>query len=196
VSWWSTIRSVSDALGLWKRRIVPVGCELGTTIFRETKRSAQIANVGRRPRPLRVDTVRRLQQLFPGLDLRTIRIRTRCRLPANRFGERGSIYAMTFGNVIYWRDELDEQDPVNLVHLIHELVHVDQVRRHGGERGFACAYGIGYLEGGGDLPAYIDEPTSYHRNPLEAEAYSFESQFRNTTGGVVPSSLPGAPPSP
>lgn len=190
------MRSVSDALGIWERRVVPVGCELGTTIFRETKRSAQIANVGRRPRPLRADTVRRLQQLFPHLDLRTIRVRTRCRLPANRFGERGSIYAMTFGNTIYWRDELDERDPGDLVHLIHEIVHVDQVRRHQGERGFACAYGMGYLEGGGDLPAYIAEPTAYHFNPLEAEAYSFEAQFRDAAGRVVPSSLPTGSTSP
>ena len=194
VSWWSTIRSVGDALGLWERRVVPVGCELGATIFRETKRSAQIANVGRRPRALHAETVQRLQQLFPDLDLHTILVRTRCRLPSNRFRERGSIYAMTFGDTIYWRDELDEHDPGDLVKLIHEIVHIDQVRRHNGENGFACAYGVGYLEGGGELPAYIEEPTAYHRNPLEAEAYSFEARFRDASGRVVPSSLPVAPP--
>jgi hypothetical protein len=193
VSWWSTIRSVSDALGLWERRIVPLGCELGTTIFRETKRSAQIANLGRRPRGLRTETVQRLQALFPDLDLGAIRIRTRSRLPSNRFRHRGSIYAMTFGATIYWRDELDEHDPDDLVKLIHEIVHVDQVRRHDGEDGFACAYGVGYLEGGGVLPAYVDAPTAYHRNPLEAEAYSFEARFRDAEGRVVPGSLPGAP---
>jgi hypothetical protein len=193
VSWWSTVRSVGDALGLWERRIVPVGCELGTTIFRETKRSAQIANLARRPRPLRPETARRLQPLFPGLDLTAIRVRTRCRLPSNRFSEHGSIYAMTFGSTIYWRDELDEDDPRDLVHLIHELVHVDQVRRHGGEDGFACAYGAGYLEGGGDLPGYLADPTAYHRNPLEAEAYSFEERFRDAAGRVVPGSLPASP---
>lgn len=189
------MRSVGDALGLWERRVVPVGCELGTTILRETKRSAQIANVARRPRPLRLETTRRLQALFPELDLTAIRVRTRCRLPSNRFSERGSIYAMTFGDTIYWRDELDEHDPRDLVHLIHELVHVDQIRRHGGEDRFACAYGVGYLEGGGDLPAYIEEPTAYHRNPLEAEAYSFEMRFRDAAGRVVPGSLPTAVPS-
>ena len=40
---------------------------------------------------------------------------------------------MTFGYTIYWRDELDESKPDDLVKLIHELVHVDQVRRNGGE---------------------------------------------------------------
>ena len=196
MSWWSTLRSVGDAVGLLDRHVVPVGCELGTTIFRETKRSAQIANLGRRSRPLRDETVDGLQPLFPDLDLRSVRVRTRCRLPSNRFSARGSIYAMTFGDTIYWRDELDESDTGDLVHLIHEIVHVDQVRRHGGERGFACAYGVGYLEGGGELPAYIDTPTAYHRNPLEAEAYSFEADFRDAAGRVVPSSLPSTPPSP
>ena len=28
-----------------------------------------------------------------------------------------------------WRDDLDESDPVDLVRLIHETTHVDQVRR-------------------------------------------------------------------
>ena len=190
MSWWSTIRSVGDALGVYERHVVPVGCELGTTVFRETKRSAQIANLGRRACPLRADTIDRLQTLFPHLDLAEVRVRTRCRLPPNRFRERGSVYAMTFGNTIYWRDELDENDPRDLVKLIHELVHVDQARRHGGESGFACAYGTGYLEGGGRLPGYIDEPSAYHRNPLEAEAYSFEARFRDGAGRVVPESLP------
>lgn len=190
VSWWSTVRSVGDALGVWERHIGPAGCELGTTVFRETRRSARIANVGRRARPLRVDTIDRLHTLFPHIDLTDVRVRTRCRLPSNTFRERGSIYAMTFGNTIYWRDDLDEDDPGDLVNLIHELVHVDQVRRHGGESGFACAYGIGYLEGGGRLPGYIDEPSAYHRNPLEAEAYSFEAGFRDRAGRVIPGSLP------
>lgn len=190
VSWWTTIRSVGDAFGLWERHVVPVGCELGKTAFRETKRSTRIANFGRRARPLHPDTVDRLRSVFPSLDLADVRIRTRCRLPPNRFRETGSIYAMTFGRTIYWRDELDENDPRDLVKLIHELVHVDQVRRHGGESDFACAYGTGYLEGGGELPAYIDEPDAYHRNPLEAEAYSFEARFRDRDGRVVPDSLP------
>jgi hypothetical protein len=192
VPWWSTVRSVSDALGVWERHVVPVGCELGTAAFRETKRAARIANVGRRARPLRVDTVERLETLFPRLDLTKVRVRTRCRLPPNRFRQSGSIYAMTFGNTIYWRDELDEDDPRDLVKLIHELVHVDQVRRHGGETRFACAYGTGYLDGGGHLPGYIEEPSRYHLNPLEAEAYSFESRFRDRHGRVVPESLPAA----
>jgi len=119
-----------------------------------------------------------------------VRVRMRCRLPSNRFHERGSIYAMTFGSTIYFRDELDEQNPAQLVHLIHELVHVDQVHRLGGETAFACEYGKGYVNGGGQLPAYIDDPSRYHRNPLESEAYSFEAQFRDERGRVAPDRLP------
>ena len=89
--------------------------------------------MNRSGRALQAATIDRLQPLFPTVDLRDVRIKTRCRLPSNRFRESGSIYAMTFGSTIYFRDELDEQNPRHLVHLIHELVHVDQVRRFGGE---------------------------------------------------------------
>jgi hypothetical protein len=136
-------------------------------------------------RPLPAATITRLQPWFSDLDLRVVRVRTRCRLPPNRFRERGSISAMTFGSTIYWRDGLDERDPDDLVRLMHELVHVDQVYRLGGESAFACAYGEGYLSGGGQVPAHIDDPTAYHRNPLEAEAYGFEARFRDAAGRVV-----------
>ncbi len=97
---------------------------------------------------------------------------------------------MTFGYTIYWRADLDEKNPVDLVKLIHEIVHVDQVRRYGSESSFACEYGRGYIEGGGSLPSYIDEPTAYHRNPLEAEAYTFDARFRDDSGHVVATRLP------
>ncbi len=192
MSLWSTVRSVADALGLEPRHAAPLGSELGATIFRETKRSARIANVGRATRPLGTDTIDRIQPLFRDLDLRQIRVRSKCRLPSNRFRGDGSIYSMTFGSTIYWRDDLDENDPKELVKLIHEIVHVDQVRRLGGEVSFARAYGVGYIDGGGVLPAYIGRPTAYHRNPIEAEAYSFEARFRDDSGVVVPERLPAA----
>lgn len=190
MSFWSTVRSVSDALGFAKRRVVPVGCVLGQSVFAETKRSAQIVNIVRPRRPLQATTIARLRPLFPDLDLTQIQVRSRCRLPSNQFRQTGSIYAMTFGYSIFWRDDLDENDPNDLVKLIHEIVHVDQVRRRGSESAFACEYGRGYIEGGGQLPAYIDAPTAYHRNPLEAEAYTFEAQFRDATGNVVAARLP------
>ena len=192
VSWWSTVRAVGRAFGVGRSSLTPIGCELGRSVYRETKRSAQLANLRRPSRALQPVTIARLQPLFPDLDLGRIRVRTRCRLPPNRFRSSGSVYAMTFGETIYWRDELDESDPVDLVKLIHEVVHVDQVRRSGSEAEFACQYGRGYVEGGGSLPSYIDDPTAYHRNPLEAEAYSFEARFRDSSGKVVASRLPDA----
>lgn len=184
-------RSVGEALGLWESRAVPIGCAIGKVAFRETKRSAQLANLIRSSEPLKEETQAILRQLFPDLDVSQIRVRRGCRLPANRFDKRGSTYAMTFGHSIYWRDSvLDEDNPVALVRLIHEVVHVEQTRRLGGEAKFACAYGEGYLLGGGDVPARIKDPTAYHRNPLEAEAYTFDSQFRDEHGTVVPDLLP------
>ncbi len=190
MAFWGTIRSVGEALGVWQRT-TDVGCSLGRVAFRETKRSAEIVNLRRPRRGLLLPTQQMLGELFPDLDVSKIRIRDKCRLPANRFKPTGSIYAMTFGYTIYWRDELDEQSPRDLVKLIHEVVHVDQVRRHGGEDGFACAYGRGYLDGGGTVPPHIKDPGQYHRNPLEAEAYQFDSKFRDERGRVVASRLPG-----
>ena len=71
-----------------------------------------------------------------------------------------------------------------------EVVHVVQVRRFGGEDGFACEYGVGYLAGGGELPASIRRPTAYHRNPLEAEAYRYEAQFQDAAGRARPELIP------
>jgi hypothetical protein len=190
MSFFGTIRSVGEAFGIWKPATTPVGCKLGQVIYRETKRSAQVANFRRPHQRLRPSTRAMLRELFPDLDVDQIRVRNKSRLPSNRFNRTGRIYAMTFGNTIYWRDLLDESDPGDLVKLIHEVVHVDQVRRYGGENGFSCEYGKGYIEGGGDLPNHIRRPTAYHRNPLEAEAYTFEAQFRDDNGRVQPDRLP------
>jgi hypothetical protein len=190
MAWWSTARTVGATLGVWNRPIAPLGCTLGQTVYAETKRAAQIANLFGARQALDPATVGRLRPVFPAVDLDAVRVHTRCRLPSNRFRPDGSIYAMTFGTAIFWRDDLDADDPEQLVRLIHELVHVDQVRRFGGERSFACEYGRGYLQGGGQLPAWVEQPTAYHRNPLEAEAYTFEARFRGAVGDADPALLP------
>lgn len=189
MSFFGTLRTIGETFG-WERRVAPVGCSMGRIVYRETRRSARVANALRPRQQLRPATKAMLGGLFPELDVGRIRIRTRCRLPSNRFNRTGRIYGMTFGYTIYWRGELDEDDPGHLVKLIHETVHVDQVRRFGGEDGFACEYGKGYVAGGGDVPAHIDTPTAYHRNPLEAEAYAFDSRFRDPDGKVVAELLP------
>jgi hypothetical protein len=189
MSLWGTLRSIGEALG-WDRKITPVGCSMGQVVYRETKRSAQVANVLRPRQMLRPATRAMLRELFPELDVDRIRIRTRCRLPSNKFSQSGRIYGMTFGYTIYWRGELDEDDPDHLVKLIHETMHVDQVRRFGSEEAFACEYGKGYVAGGGELPGHIDRVTAYRRNPLEAEAYNFDARFRDANGTVIAGRLP------
>lgn len=189
MSFWGTLRSIGEALG-WERRVAPVGCSMGQVVYRETKRSAQVANVLRPRAELRPATKAMLRELFPELDVDRIRVRTRCRLPSNKFSQSGRIYGMTFGYTIYWREDLDEGDPNDLVKLIHETMHVDQARRFGGEQRFACEYGKGYVRGGGDVPSHIKRPSAYQRNPLEAEAYQFDSRFRDDEGRVVAERLP------
>ena len=190
MGWWSTARGVGAAFGFLEPTYLPIACTLGQNIYRETKRSAQIANVRRPPHRMQPATERLMSHLFPELDVERIRYRTGCRLPPNRFKADGNILAMTFGYSIYWRGELDEDSPRDVVNLIHEVLHVDQVRRYGGEKEFACAYGKGYVEGCGTLPGYITRPTAYHRNPLEAEAYTFEARFQDAKGRAVPSLIP------
>jgi hypothetical protein len=183
---------VASALGWWAVGTTPVGCEIGRRIYFETKRAAYVVNAHRRARPLRPTTVERLQPLFPDVPIAGVRVRDRCRLPANRFLETGSIHAMAFGSTLFFRDELDEDRPTDLVRLIHELVHVSQVHRLGGEREFACAYGRGYVDGGGELPAYLGVRGAYHHNPMEAEAYRFEARFRDDDGRIRVEALPAA----
>ena len=69
---------------------------------------------------------------------------------------------MTFGYTIFFKGSNIQKSRGGLKLLMHELVHVDQVRRKGGEVAFACDYGKGYLKGG-----------SYRKNPMEVEAYDF-----------------------
>ena len=190
MSWWSTVTATASAFGVWKPSAQPLGCSIGRAVYRETRRAAQLANIPRRPRPLTPRTLIILRKVFPDLDVDAIRVRTDCRLPPNRFNERGNIIAMTFGDTIYWAGDLDESDPRDLVNLFHEVVHVDQYHRYGGESGFACEYGAGYLLGGGELPPSIRRPTAYHRNPLEAEAYQFEARYQDATGRVKPELIP------
>jgi hypothetical protein len=190
VSWWSTIQATGSALGVLKPVSRPVGCTLGKTVYRETRRATTVANMRRPARPLTPVTQAILRQLFPDLAVEGIRVKDGCRLPPNRFDVDGHILAMTFGTNIFWAGLLDESKPRDLVNLFHEVVHVDQVRRLGGQEPFACAYGTGYINGGGDVPTSIRTPTAYHLNPLEAEAYRFEARFQDDHGRVRPERIP------
>ena len=183
---WSTVRGVGAAFGFLEPTYLPIACSLGRNVYRETKRAAQIANIRRPAQRMQPATERLMAHLFPELDVERIRYRSGCRLPPNRFKADGNILAMTFGYSIYWRGELDEHEPRDIVNLIHEVLHVDQVRRFGGEHEFACAYGKGYVEGGGHLP-----PTSPARLPTTATRWR-----RRPTRSRPASRTPRASPSP
>ncbi len=189
MGWFSTVKSIGNALDIWKP-VESLGVSVGKTVYRETKRAAQLANVPRRLERLDPETAATLAVLFPELDVDKIRFKTHCRLPANKFKPTGRIYAMTFGYTIYWRGSFDPKDPAQFVNFVHEVMHVDQFRRYGGESGFASKYGEGYLSGGGSLPGYLKSPGPYERNPLEAEAYTFEATFQDENGHVVEERIP------
>ena len=115
------MRSVGGTLGIWDEqrrahRLHPRPDDLHRDEAFGPDRQPRPVESARCSRP----RFERLQPLFPATDLHGVRIRTRCRLPSNRFRASGSIYAMTFGSTIYFRDELDEHNPAQLVHLIHE----------------------------------------------------------------------------
>ncbi len=187
------VRWIGGTLGISPERADKAGCVAGRIGVKQTKRLAELANRNLTPRPLEQRTQQMLREIFPELDVENIRLRTGCRLPANSFKKTGSIYGMTFGYDIYWRNQvLNENDAHQLVMLIHEVKHVDQVREYGGLDGFACEYGKGYLAGGGELPERLehkrDDP--YFANPLEADAYRLDAKYRNAAGRGDRSLLP------
>ena len=139
------------------------GAAGGVAIYFGAKAAVELANFGRTRQKLSAATKRKLAPLFPKLDLGRVRIRTGCTLPGNWFQAAGKVRAMTFGYTVYFRAKSVQSTRRGLNDLMHELVHVDQVRRRrNDETRFARDYGKGFLSGG-----------SYAKNPLEVEAYAF-----------------------
>lgn len=137
------------------------GCSGGRLIYYAAQTTVQLANWTRDKHRISAESKAKLQPLFPRLDLDQVEFKMCCSLPGNWFTGADEVEAMTFGYVIYFKDNNIEQTDRGLDILMHELVHVDQVRRLGSEHAFACEYGIGFLAGG------------YRNNPLEEEAYDF-----------------------
>lgn len=137
------------------------GCAGGRLIYYAAQTTVQLANWTRDKHRISAETRARLQPLFPELDLDKVEYKMCCSLPGNWFTSADEVEAMTFGYMLYFKDSDVEQTTSGLNTLMHELVHVEQVRRLGSEHAFACEYGIGYLAGG------------YRNNPLEEEAYDF-----------------------
>ncbi|MFH1690405.1 MAG: hypothetical protein ABIE42_09240 [Candidatus Eisenbacteria bacterium] len=137
-------------------------CQAARIAFESIRAATQAANP-RKLRPLSSSTIDKLRPLFPKLDLGRVRVAENATIPAREIsklnipGAASDIDAMTFGYDIYMKGKASTKL------LVHECVHVDQVRRYGGRDKFACAYGNGVVRGG----------MTYRGNPLEVEAYGF-----------------------
>lgn len=143
------------------------GCIGGRMIYFAARGAASLANsklfAWRKRRELSDRTKRLMKPFFPKLNLNNVRFCINSTLPANWFEPRSKVKAMTFGYRIYFKEGGIQKSRAKLQLLMHELVHVDQVRRHGNsEWNFACAYGKGFLKG-----------KSYLNNPMEIEAREF-----------------------
>jgi len=138
------------------------GCSGGVAVYSGAKALAMAANLQRKHRTLWPETKKLLNSFFPKLNLNRVRFCIKSSLPPNWFESPDKVDAMTFGETIFFKGTDIQKSKAGLKLLMHELVHVDQVRRKGGEIPFACAYGKGYLEAG-----------SYRNNPMEVEAYDF-----------------------
>jgi hypothetical protein len=142
------------------------GCAGGKVVYDIAETALLIRHPIRKRRRLRPETIERLQPLYAELDLTSVSFITSASFPADWFQSPDQTLAMTFGTQIWfkWKRRHVEETDEGLLVLMHELVHVLQFRRLGSSKtAFACAYGEGYLNAGGD----------YAKNPLEAEAFEF-----------------------
>jgi hypothetical protein len=135
------------------------GCSGGVAIYSGAKALCVAGNVQRKKRKLWSNTKREMRKHLPKLDLNKVRFCIHSKLPANWYESPGKVAAMTFGYTIYFKGTDVQKTRDGLRLLLHELVHVDQVRKLGSETAFACEYGKGYLKAG-----------SYSRNPMELAA--------------------------
>ncbi len=148
------------------------GCAGGIAIYDTANLAAKASNIGRERKTLKPEIKSRLKLLFPKIDFGRVRFLVDAQLPPNWFKE--GVAGMTFGHTIYFKGHDIQKTVGGLELLIHELVHVNQVRARGdsplvgdkAERQFACDYGKGYLKAG-----------SYEKNPLEKEAYDFAASL-------------------
>lgn len=145
------------------------GCAGGVAIYFAARELARIRNIQRKERKLWSSTREVMQQFFPKLNFREVEFCINSSLPGNWFESPDRVQATTFGTRMYFKGSNIQKSRAGLQLLMHELVHIDQIRRKGGENAFACAYGKGYLEAG-----------SYRQNPLEVEAYDFVATHGNS----------------
>ncbi len=156
------------------------GCAGGVAIYTAAKELARIRNIARKKRKLWASTKKVMKSYFPKLNLDEVEFCINSSLPPNWFQSPDRIQAMTFGYRIYFKGSRVQGSKPGLKLLMHELVHVDQVRRLGSDVAFACAYGEGYLKSG-----------SYKNNSMEVAAVDFVDQHGKSLPDGVKKTAPG-----
>lgn len=145
--------------------LLAAGNAAGFLVYYASKALARIVNLRKKSHGISPETAKRLNVLFPGMPFRNIRIVCRAWLPAHLFNR--SIEGMTFRNRIYVTHREVQNSHKGFLLLVHELVHVKQIRESG-EFLFACRYGEQFVTNGGYSAAM----------PLEHEAYDFVEKNR------------------
>lgn len=155
-------------------------CLAGQIVYRVAKAGNIIANIHRPPRLLPSDFRSDMVSVFGGstvtsainaADFALVLAVDDALLSANWFSSgtdamcfgTTSVMGVTIGGLIFLDDPWDSTVNDDRELMAHELVHTTQYRRFINESGFACAYGIGFAQGG----------FNYAANPLEAEAFDF-----------------------
>jgi hypothetical protein len=148
-------------------------CAAGELVLQIAKSDNAIENAFKPLIGLSADIKRRLRAVFPDDNFDNVYCIEEARLSADHYksGTDGMTFAAALtpmgpGYVLYLKPRFNFELPDFKRLLCHELIHVRQYRRLGGEMAFACAYGIGYADAGFD----------YEKNPLEDEAYEFVKQ--------------------
>jgi len=129
----------------------------------------RLVNVRRPRRPLDPAVAELMRVHHPGLDLSTVRTICPAIIPSAKPNTSG----LTLGGTIFLREPPDPASLRSMSLLLHELVHVDQNRRHG-RLGFAREYGVGWAS-----------TLSYRRIPLEAEAFDHEDLQRDALRAAI-----------
>jgi hypothetical protein len=140
--------------------IIAAGSAAGLLVYYACKLLANIVNLRKPSFKISTDTKNKLKDLFTGMPLDNITIVYSAWLPAHIFNP--SIEGMTFRNKIFIAHSFPFQHISSLLLLVHELVHIRQIRKLG-EVVFACQYGAQFLRNRGYGIGM----------PLEKEAFEF-----------------------
>jgi hypothetical protein len=157
-----------------KRVLTALAQVVAIPVFFAFEAFVRLVNMRRPRRPLDPAVVELMGAHHPELDLGCVRTVCPAVIPSAKRGTSG----LTLGTTIFLREPPDPANLRSMSLVLHELVHVDQNRRHG-RLGFARQYGVGWAS-----------TLSYRQIPLEAEAFEYErlrrSALRDTITGRPP----------